>query len=99
MGADERLTAALAWAGDEYRQCIVAARCTTDGVYYAQVNGRAEAYRQLADLVAEATELAAPDWEGIKRSVPADGIYRTTGGEAARVAPPNQSVDLPEVSQ
>lgn len=70
------IAATIAWAAEEYRRCIVAARCTTDSNYYATCNGRAEAYRQLTDQVAEAAGLPAPDWNAIKEAVPADGIYR-----------------------
>lgn len=70
------LQAALARVEREYRQCIVAARVTHDSVHYATCNGRAEAYRQLADEVAAAAGLQAPDWDRIRREVPSDGIYR-----------------------
>jgi hypothetical protein len=70
------LQAAIEWAAREYTQCIVSARVTTDGYHYEKVNGRAEAYRQLCDKVAEAAGLGAPDWDRIRREVPADGIYR-----------------------
>jgi hypothetical protein len=73
------MSKAIAWAAREYEQCIVSARVTTDSVHYATCNGRAEAYRQLCELVAEAAGVATPDWEAIKRSVPADGIYRKGG--------------------
>lgn len=70
------LQAALARVEREYRRCIVAARVTHDSVHYATCNGRAEAYRQLADEVAAAAGLQAPDWDRIRREVPSDGIYR-----------------------
>jgi hypothetical protein len=70
------LQAAIAEAADYYRQCIVAARCTMDSAYYAQCNGRAEATRQITTRMAEAAGLPVPNWEAIKRAVPADGIYR-----------------------
>jgi hypothetical protein len=70
------LQAAITEAADYYRQCIVAARCTTDTAYYAQCNGRAEATRQTTTRMAEAAGLPAPDWDAIRRAVPADGIYR-----------------------
>lgn len=76
-----KLAAAVAWAAEEYERCIVAARVTTDSHQYATCNGRAEAYRQLCVLVAEAAGIAAPDWEAIKKAVPTDGIYRPEGGE------------------
>lgn len=79
------INAALGWAEHEYRQCIVAARCTTDSTYYAQVNGRAEAYRQLADQVAHAAGVRAPDWDQIRREVPRDGIYRDEPAEMKRL--------------
>jgi hypothetical protein len=66
----------IAWAAEEYRRCIVSARCTVDGHHYEKVNGRAEAYRQLCERVAAAADLEAPDWEAIKAAVPSDGIYR-----------------------
>jgi hypothetical protein len=66
----------LDWAAKEYRQCIVSARVTCDGHHYEKVNGRAEAYRQLAERVATAADLPCPNWEAIKTAVPADGIYR-----------------------
>lgn len=70
------MAAAMAWAAEEYRKCIVGARVTHDSDQYATCNGRAEAYRQLCEQVAEAAGVAAPDWEAIKRAVPVDGIYR-----------------------
>lgn len=73
---------ALDWVTREYRQCIVSARCTHDSGHYERVNGRAEAYRQLGTLVATGARLPVPDWEGIKREVPADGIYRTAPGRS-----------------
>jgi hypothetical protein len=75
---DERaaLTAAVAWAAEEYRKCIVSARATHDSHHYAKCNGRAEAYRQLCTEVATAAGLDVPDWEAIKVAVPPDGIYR-----------------------
>ena len=68
--------AAIAWAAEEYRRCIVSARATTDSYHYATCNGRAEAYRQLCTEAAEAAGVDAPDWEAIKAAVPPDGIYR-----------------------
>lgn len=68
--------AAIAWAAEKYRRCIVSARATHSGDHYAKCNGRAEAYRQLCEQVAEAAGVAAPDWNAIKEAVPADGIYR-----------------------
>jgi hypothetical protein len=70
------IQAAINEAADFYRQCIVAARCTTNGYYYEQCNGRAEATRQVATRMAEAAHLPVPDWDAIRREVPADGIYR-----------------------
>jgi hypothetical protein len=70
------LASALTWATGQYKQCIISARATTDGAHYEKCNGRAEAYRQLATLVAEASGVAIPDWNGIKTAVPPDGIYR-----------------------
>lgn len=70
------VTAALEWVATEYRQCIVSARVTCDGEHYARCNGRAEAYHQLADRVATAAGLAPPDWDQIRRDVPADGRRR-----------------------
>lgn len=70
------LKAAIQWAANQYRQCIVSARATTDGGHYEKCNGRAEAYRQLCAQVAEAAGIAVPDWEAIKAAVPPDGIYR-----------------------
>lgn len=75
------INAALTWAEREYRQCIIAARCTTDSTYYATCNGRAEAYRQLADQVAHAAGVRAPDWDRVRREVPRDGIYRDEAAE------------------
>lgn len=66
----------LASIGEEYRRCIVAARATMDGHYYQTCNGRAEAYRQAASAIAGSLGLDAPDWDLIRREVPADGIYR-----------------------
>lgn len=71
-----QIAAALGWAAEEYRRCIVSARATHDDAHYERVSGRAEAYRQLADRVAEAAGLPAPDWNAIKQAVPADGVYR-----------------------
>lgn len=66
----------LDWAATQYRQCIVSARASHDGGHYEKCNGRAEAYRQLADRVASAADLPQPNWNAIKEAVPADGIYR-----------------------
>lgn len=78
----ERLRAALVTAMEgaerDYRQCIVSARATRDEGHYEKCNGRAEAYRQAATRLAELTGVMAPDWEQIRRDVPADGIYRAT---------------------
>lgn len=71
-----QLEGVLRWAAEEYRKCIVSARCTVDSGHYEKCNGRAEAYRQLANQVADATGIEAPDWEAIKVAVPPDGIYR-----------------------
>lgn len=70
------LQSALGWVAEEYRRCIVSARATTDGGHYEKCNGRAEAYRQLADRIAAAAGLAGPNWNAIKEAVPQDGIYR-----------------------
>lgn len=70
------LRAVVDWAAEEYRQCVVSARCSVDGYHYEKVNGRAEAYRQLCAQVAKAAGVAEPDWEAIKAAVPPDGIYR-----------------------
>ena len=73
------LHAVLMGVAEDYRQCIAAARATARGeYYYAKVNGRAEAYRQAATRLAEATGLPIPDWDRIRREVPADGVYRAT---------------------
>lgn len=66
----------IRWAAEEYRKCIVSARCTYDGGHYEKCNGRAEAYRQLCAQVAEVAGIECPDWEAIKAAVPPDGIYR-----------------------
>lgn len=66
----------IRWATEEYRKCIVSARCTADSGHYEKCNGRAEAYRQLCAQVAAAAGLECPDWEAIKVAVPPDGIYR-----------------------
>lgn len=70
------LKAAIQWTAEEYRKCIVSARCTSDGGHYEKCNGRAEAYRQLCAQVAAAAGIEPPDWEAIKAAVPPDGIYR-----------------------
>lgn len=79
--ADERsdgaaLAEAMAGAAEDYRQCIAAARASSDPGYYEKCNGRAEAYRQAATRLAELTGVPAPDWDQIRREVPADGVYR-----------------------
>lgn len=71
-----QMEAVIRWAAEEYRKCIVSARATTDGGHYEKCNGRAEAYRQLCNQVAEVAGLDAPDWNAIKVAVPPDGIYR-----------------------
>jgi hypothetical protein len=71
------LAGTLAWAAEEYRRCIVSARASCDGGHYEKCNGRAEAYRQLADRAAAAAGLPAPDWDAIRAAVPADGVYRS----------------------
>lgn len=70
------ISEALNWAASEYRANVIAARCSTGGDMYLTCNGRAEAYRQLADKVADTAGLPRIDWEAIKRDVPADGIHR-----------------------
>lgn len=70
------ITSTLTWAAGQYRQCIVSARASAGAENYLTNNGRAEAYRQLADRVADAAGLPRVDWEAIKRAVPADGVYR-----------------------
>jgi hypothetical protein len=74
------LASAMQGAARDYRQCIVSARATSDGGHYEKCNGRAEAYRQAATRLAELTGVAAPDWDQIRRDVPADGIYRHQAG-------------------
>jgi hypothetical protein len=66
----------LDWAANQYRQCIVSARASVNGGHYEKCNGRAEAYRQLAERVAAAADLPCPNWDAIKTAVPVDGIYR-----------------------
>jgi hypothetical protein len=75
--SDDGVAKAIAWIAEEYRRCVVAARCTMDGTYYATCNGRAEAYRQAVEVLADLTGVTPPDFEQIRREVPADGIYRT----------------------
>lgn len=70
------LDAVASWAAEQYRRCIVSARATTSGDHYAKCNGRAEAYRQLGNQLADAAGIEAPNWEAIKEAVPPDGIYR-----------------------
>ncbi len=72
----DAITDVLSWTAEEYRRCIVSARATHDGAHYDKCNGRAEAYRQLANRIAEATGMPAPDWDAIREAVPSDGIYR-----------------------
>ncbi|MEU0078625.1 hypothetical protein ABZY58_12065 [Micromonospora tulbaghiae] len=66
----------LALAPDEYRQCIVAARASGSTEDYAKNNARAEMIRIFATGLAERAGLPVADWEQIKQSVPADGVYR-----------------------
>jgi hypothetical protein len=66
----------LTSAATAYGKCLVSARASRTDVDYARYNGRAAAYRQLADELADAACLPRPDWETIKKSVPADGIHR-----------------------
>lgn len=68
--------AAIARAAEGYRQQIVAARCSTSSEDYAKNNGRAEATRQVTTDMARVVSLPCPDWDAIRRAVPADGIYR-----------------------
>ncbi|GAA2608395.1 hypothetical protein GCM10010399_44040 [Dactylosporangium fulvum] len=70
------LQAAIAESAEEYRQQIVAARCSMGNYDYAKNNGRAEATRETTTRMAEAAGLPVPDWDAIRRAVPADGIYR-----------------------
>ena len=70
-----QMEAVIRWAAEEYRKCIVSARATYDGGHYEKCNGRAEAYRQLTNQVAEVAGLDAPDWEAIKVTITADRIY------------------------
>jgi hypothetical protein len=80
------VASSMEWVAEEYRQCIASARCTYDGGHYERVNGRAEAYRQLATKISASSGIAAPNWDAIKKAVPPDGIYRgsptATSGEA-----------------
>jgi hypothetical protein len=68
----------LGLAPVEYRQRIVAARGAGPGADtdYWRWCGQAEAIRQTIDALASRAGFDAPDWEQIKRGVPADGIYR-----------------------
>lgn len=69
----------LALAPDEYGTYIAAARASMSEGDYALNNGRAEMIRVFATGLAERAGLPVADWEQIKQSVPADGVYR--GGE------------------
>lgn len=71
------LHAVLMGAAEDYRQCIVAARASMSDADYQRCNGRAEAYRQAATRLAESSGLPIPDWDRIRREVPADGVYRS----------------------
>lgn len=82
------LHAVLRGAAEDYRQCIVAARASGDPNYYEKCNGRAEAYRQAATHLAEKTGLPVPDWDRIRREVPADGVYRSSLPTSRHTATP-----------
>lgn len=73
----------MTWVAEQYRQCIVSARVTCDAGHYEKVNGRAEAYRQAAEHLAPLIGVEPPDWDAIRRDVPADGIYRPAPAAAA----------------
>lgn len=73
----------LMGAAEDYRQCIVAARASMSDADYQRCNGRAEAYRQAATRLAESSGLPIPDWDRIRREVPADGVYRQATPAAA----------------
>jgi hypothetical protein len=75
---------AMQRAAEDYRQCIVSARATSDGGHYEKCNGRAEAYRQAATRLGELAGVAVPDWDQIRREVPHDGVYRTAASTVAR---------------
>lgn len=77
------LHAVLMGAAEDYRQCIVAARASMSDADYQRCNGRAEAYRQAATRLAESSGLPIPDWDRIRREVPADGVYRQATPAAA----------------
>lgn len=66
----------LAMAPDEYRLCIIAARCSVSSENYAKNNGRAEMIRTFATGLAERAGLPVADWEQIKQGVPSDGVIR-----------------------
>ncbi|GLY08294.1 hypothetical protein [Actinoplanes sp. NBRC 101535] len=70
------LTAVLAWARNEYKLNLIAARCTTSRFMYAICNGRLEGIRQVTNQLTTTAGLTPVDWEQIKRDVPADGMYR-----------------------
>jgi hypothetical protein len=78
------LAEAMRGAAEDYRQCIVSARATSDGGHYEKCNGRAEAYRQAATRLGELAGVPLPDWDQIRREVPHDGVYRTAASTVAR---------------
>lgn len=72
------VTSALAQASGDYRNHIVAVRCAgpnADADYWRWC-GQATGIRQTIDALAKRAGVEPPDWEQIKASVPADGVYR-----------------------
>lgn len=67
--ANDALTRHMRWIAAEYQRCIIAARYATGDHDYSKNNGRAEAYRQAAENLADLAGAAAPDWERIKKAV------------------------------
>lgn len=84
----QKLTRIVTGAGSHYEQLIAAARCASSGTDasadYWRWNGNAQALRETTNEIARVAGLEAPDWEQIKASIPADGIYRATTKETRR---------------
>jgi hypothetical protein len=82
-------------SADHYQQIITAARCappdsTSD---YWRWNGQAQVLRETANELARIAGIGAPDWEGIKAAVPADGVYRTAPVPDAPAPAPEDLAD------
>ena len=81
----------LRWIADEYRRCIVSARCTRDGYKYERANGRAEAYRRATDR--DSTRVRQHPDRGWRTEQNAQAAYRGESGAHRGEPVPPQDPD------